>query len=71
MQTSDHKSINVHDSLFTELDQESFDLILQIFHARNNDQKATIVMKEFQKQKGCTDCGLFAIAVMASKYYQI
>jgi len=66
MQTSDHKSINVYDSLFTELDQESYDLILPIFHTHNNGQKATIVIKELQKQKGLTDCCLFAIAVMTS-----
>ena len=62
----DHKTVNVYDSLFTELDRRTYDLILQIFHARNNDQRATVVMKELQKQKGSADCGLFAIAVMTS-----
>ena len=32
MQTSDHRTINVYNSLFTELNQESYDLILHIFH---------------------------------------
>ena len=52
MQTSDHKttSIHVYDSLFRELDQESHDLILQNFHARNNDRRTTIVMKELQNR---------------------
>ena len=65
--TSDNNTVNVYDSLFTELDQESTDLILRIFQNRNNKNKAvTIVVKTLQKQKGSRDCGLFAIAVMAS-----
>ena len=31
MQTSDHRTVNVNDSLFTEFNQESYDLILCIF----------------------------------------
>ena len=65
---SDHKTscIHVYDSLFDELDQESYDLMLWIFHGRTNNQRATIVMKELQKQTGSSDCGLFCIAVMTS-----
>ena len=67
MQTSDHRTVNVYNSSFTELNQESYDLILRIFHTRiNDDRRTTVVMKELQKQKGSTDCGLFAIAVMTS-----
>lgn len=67
LQTSDHRTVNVYDSLFTELNQESYDLILRIFHTWiNDDRRTTVVMKELQKQKGSTDCGLFAIAVMTS-----
>lgn len=67
LQTSDHRTVNVYDSLFTELNQESYDLILHIFHTRiNDDRTTTVLMKELQKQKGLTDCGLFAIAVMTS-----
>ena len=66
MQTSDHKttSINVYDSLFRELDQGSHDLILRIFHTRNNDRRTTVVMKELQKQIRSADCGLFSITVI-------
>ena len=48
---SDHKTscIHVYDSLFGELDQESYDLILWIFHSWTNIRRATIVMKELQK----------------------
>ena len=61
MQTSDHRTVDV---LFTELNQESYDLILHIFHTQiNGDRRTTVVMKELQ---GSTDCGLFAIAVMTS-----
>ena len=38
MQTSDHRTVNVYDSLFTELNQESYDLILRIFHTQINDE---------------------------------
>ena len=56
-----------YDSLLTELNQESYDLILRIFHTRiNDDRRTTVVMKELKKQKGSTDCGLFAIAVITS-----
>jgi len=62
--TNDNNIVNVYDSLFTELDQESTDLILRIFQNRNNENKAvTIVVKTLQKQKGSRDC---AIAVMIS-----
>jgi len=65
---SDHKMscIHVYDSLFAELDQESYDLMLQIFYSRTNNRRATIVMKELQKQTGSSDCGLFCIAIMTS-----
>ena len=67
MQTSECSTVNVHDSLFTELDQESSSLILRMFHNRNNDgRQITIVMKKLQRQDGSADCGLFAIAVMTS-----
>ena len=57
----------MYDSLFTELDQESTDIILRIFQSYNREKMAvTIVMKNMQRQEGSTDCGLFAIAVMAS-----
>ena len=72
MQTSDHRTVNVYDSLFTELNQESYDLILRIFHTQiNDDRRTTVVMKELQKQKGSTDCGLFAIAVMTSLAHKV
>ena len=67
--TNDCNTVNVYDSLFAELDQESMDIVLRIFqdHHNTKDKKAvTIVMKNLQKQEGSTDCGLFAIAVMAS-----
>ena len=52
MQTSDHRTVNVYDSLFTELNQESYDPILCIFHTLiNDDRRTTVVMKKLQKQK--------------------
>ena len=67
MQTSDCNTVNVYDSLFTELDQESSSLIFRMFHNCNNDgRQITIVMKKLQRQDGSADCGLFAIAVMMS-----
>ena len=57
----------VYDSVFTELDQETSDLILRMFHNRdNNGNNVTIIMKKSQKQIGSVDCGLFTIAVMTS-----
>ena len=71
MGTSECSIVCVYDSLFSELDKESSDLILRIFHNRNNDGKSvTIIMKNMQKQNGSVDCGLFAIAVMTSLAYK-
>lgn len=67
MQASEPRTVNVYDSLFSELDQVSTSLILRIFHTRNNDvMKVSIAMKKLQRQSGSADCGLFAIAVMTS-----
>ena len=65
MLTNDYNTVNVYDFL---LDQENTDIILRIFQNHNNNEKkaVTIVMKNLQRQEGSTDCGLFAIAVMAS-----
>ena len=47
MQISECSTANVHDSLFTELDQDRSRLILRMFHNHNNDiRQITIVMKK-------------------------
>ena len=58
-------------TVFTELDQETSDLILRMFHNRdNNGKNVTIIMKNTQKQIGSDDCGLFTIAMMTSLAYK-
>ena len=65
--TDECRTVYVYDSVFTELDQETSDLILRMFHNRdNNRNNVTIMMKKSQKQIGSVDCGLFTIAVMTS-----
>jgi len=60
MLTNDCSTVNVYDSLFAELDEETTDSILKIFPNRSNSDKkvVTIVMKKFQRQEGSVDCGL-------------
>ena len=54
-------------NVFTELDLETSDLILRMFHNQdNNGNNVTIIMKNTQKQIGSDDCDLFTIAVMTS-----
>ena len=73
MGISECSIVCMYDSLFTEFDQESSDLILRIFQNHNNDGRSvTVIMKNMQKQNGSVDCGLFAIAiaVMTSLAYK-
>ena len=46
----------VCDSLYGTLDTATLDVIANLFHS------SIVTMLECQKQKGGTDCGLFAIA---------
>jgi len=50
----------VYDSVFTKLDAMA---IVKVFHLNKTKD---IIMMSMLKQHGCTDCGVFAIAVMTS-----
>ena len=52
--------VKVYDSVYTSIDDPTKKVVRSLFHTPN----ATI--QPFQKQKGGTDCGLFAIAVVTS-----
>ena len=49
-------SVDVYDSLYNSIDPESLKTIQNLFGIKE------ICMVEVQKQEGCDDCGLFAIA---------
>ena len=53
----------VYDSVFTQLDAESWSTIMHMFNLKNSSD---IVMVPMQQQSGSTDCGVFVIAVMTS-----
>lgn len=60
-------SVNVYDSLYDTLDDETIVVIKYLF----NNENINIKMIKVQKQKGYDDCGLFAIAntvQLAKKY---
>ena len=50
--------VNVYDSLFKELDEETVDTITNNYFGTENKKFRTDV----QVQKGSKDCGVFAIA---------
>ena len=70
MLITDSNTVNVYDSMFDELDQETFTIIKQIFHNTNNSSGVKIIIKNLQKQHGHADCGIFTIAVLTSLAYK-
>ena len=54
--------VNICDSVYSTLDEETKEVIANLFHS------ATAKMKT-QKQEGSKDCGLFAIAIATAIAY--
>ena len=62
--------VNVYDSLFKELDDETVDIINNYFGIESKKrQKVKYNMVDVQTQEGPKDCGLFAIAFLTSLEY--
>lgn len=57
---SNGEVVKVFDSLYTSLDKDRQDVILNLFQT---DGRPRLEMVKMRKQKGGNDCGLFAIAV--------
>ena len=55
--------VAVYDSVFTKLDAETRMTIMKMFNLKKTKD---IIIMPMQKQHGCTDCGVYAIAVMTS-----
>ena len=51
---------------FAFLDKESKEIVQKLFSSENDNYKLIIKMARCQKQKGCKDCGLYAIAIATS-----
>ena len=64
LSASDH--VHIYDSLHTTTDQESIELVTNMF---GTEDSSFIHIPEMQTQIGGTDCGLFAIAYMISLAY--
>ena len=69
MLSTDSNTVNVYDSMFDELDQETSTIIKQNFH-NTNSSGVKIIMKNLQKQHGHADCGIFTTAVLTSLAYK-
>lgn len=54
-----NNKVNVYDSVYSSLDQETEPVVLNLFRG----SLLPVQMAETQKQDGGCDCGLFAIAV--------
>lgn len=57
---SSGEAVKVFDSLYTSVDKDTQDVILNLFQT---DGKPMLEMAKMHRQKGGNDCGLFAIAV--------
>ena len=55
--------VNIYDTLFARLDAETQAIIKRMFTLKS---VGSLNMVDMQCQKGASDCGLFAIAVMTS-----
>ena len=55
--------VAVYDSVFVRLDAETRTTIMKMFQLKKTKD---IIMMPMQKQYGSTDCGVFAMAVLAS-----
>ena len=60
--------VKIYNSLFTFPDAEVGQIVKNIFHMIRNP---SFVMMKMQKQKGNSDCGVFATAVATSLAYGI
>ena len=61
--------VNVYDSLFTTLDEETLDTINNWFGEPNAKRKIQYKMVQVQTQKGTKDCGVFAVAFLTALAY--
>lgn len=68
--------VNVYDSLFKDLDEETMDTITNYFgteskkcRTENKKCKVKCKMIDVQVQKGSKDCGVFVIAFLTSLAY--
>ena len=55
--------VHIYDSLHTTIDEESVELVTNIF---GNEDDSFVCVPNLQIQKGSMDCGLFAIAYMTT-----
>lgn len=53
--------VKVYNSIFSSLDKESLRTVMKLFSSKNN--KPRVRLSPSQKQKGCNDCGVFAIGI--------
>jgi hypothetical protein len=60
------KQVNVYDSAYSHLDEETEKVVCNLFQTKGSDVPIKIEMKKFQKQVGGTDCGLFSIAAITA-----
>ena len=61
--------MNIYDSLFTSLDEETLATVNSYFGEKGSKRKVRYRMQEVQKQIGTKDCGVFAIAFLTSLAY--
>ena len=61
--------VNVYDSLFTFLDDETLGIIKNYFGDQSTKRKVQSNMAKVQKQKGTKDCGVYAVAFLTSLAY--
>ena len=61
-----HNSVNVYDSLFSDLDAATYKLISNMF----GEDECEISMRKVQVQAGVKDCGVFSIAFIASGVHE-
>jgi hypothetical protein len=64
----DSNEVVVYDSLFESVDQETEDVLINLFE---HDGHLKVSMGKMQKQKGSNDCGLFAIAMCTSIVFDV
>ena len=61
--------VNIYNSLFTSLDEETLATVNSYFGEKGSKRKVQYRMQEVQKQIGTKNCGVFAIAFLTSLAY--
>ena len=61
--------VNVYDSLFTFLDDETVAIVKNYFGDKSAKRKVKYNMAKVHKQKGTKDCGVYAVAFLTSLAY--